>query len=280
MIRLPFGSIEPAGWLKRQLQIEADGLTRHLLDSKTFDRCLGPIAESSVESEVTYQRGVYQEGIFTLAYVTRDEVFSKRAVESIEKTLAEDPSFLGDDSPKQNAIFYLRSRQFRCFPEYYEATRDERIVEWMKKFYIAWGKFEGKLEWWPESATTDLIHVGFWLYNKTGDPAILETLRNKSGFADAVAESFLDFPNKKYEKHNVVVAWISKLPALVYEMKPEERYRKATFEGIERREQWFGQIAGRYTGHEHYTKLEDGRRARPTAPNFAAWWNICTRWKC
>jgi hypothetical protein len=43
-------------------------------------------------------------------------------------------------------------------------------------------------------------------------------------------------------------------------MKPEERYRKATFEGIARREQWFGQIAGRYTGHEHYTKLEDGRR--------------------
>jgi hypothetical protein len=58
----------------------------------------------------------------------------------------------------------------------------------------------------------------------------------------------------------VIVAWISKLPGLVYEMKPEERYRQAVFEGIARREQWFGQIAARSTGHEHYGKLKDGRR--------------------
>jgi hypothetical protein len=30
LIRLPFGSIGPAGWLERKLQIEADGLARTL----------------------------------------------------------------------------------------------------------------------------------------------------------------------------------------------------------------------------------------------------------
>ena len=30
LIRLPFGSIGPAGWLDRKLQIEADGLARTL----------------------------------------------------------------------------------------------------------------------------------------------------------------------------------------------------------------------------------------------------------
>jgi hypothetical protein len=259
-IRLPFGSIAPAGWLKRQLEIEADGLTRHLLDQKTFDRCIEPIAKSSVESEVSYQKGVYQEGIIVLAYLTRDEVFLKRARESIELTLAEDPAFLGDNPAQQNAVLYRRSRQIRAFIEYFEATRDERIVEWMKKFYAAWGKFDGKLEWWPESATTDLFHVGYWLYNLTGERAILDTIESKSGFTDAIADSFLDFPSGKYETHNVVVAWISKAPAMKFELNPEDRYRRATFEGIARRERWFGQIGGRYTGHEHYCKLENGRR--------------------
>jgi len=50
LIRLPFGSIGPAGWLERQLQIEADGLARRLLDSESIHRCLEPTL-SRVESE-------------------------------------------------------------------------------------------------------------------------------------------------------------------------------------------------------------------------------------
>ena len=55
--RLPFGSIMPEGWLKRQLQIEADGLARHLLDPKTFDRVLAPCkAERRSRSDLSAGR--------------------------------------------------------------------------------------------------------------------------------------------------------------------------------------------------------------------------------
>lgn len=155
---------------------------------------------------------------------------------------------------------YLRSRQTRAFIEYYEATHDERIIVWLSKFFRAWGKSAGKLGWWQEAATTDLFLVGVWLYNRTGDSEILEAIKSKSGFAGPVADSFLRFPQGDYEKHNVVVSWISRLPGILYQVTPEERYRLATFEGIDRREKCFGQIAGRYTGHEHFSKLEDGRR--------------------
>jgi hypothetical protein len=50
LIRLPFESVRPAGWLVRQLQIEADGLARQLLDCETLHRCLDPTL-SRVESE-------------------------------------------------------------------------------------------------------------------------------------------------------------------------------------------------------------------------------------
>jgi uncharacterized protein len=257
-VRLPFGSIVPEGWLKRQIEIEADGLARHLLDSKIFDRYLEPCKQC--ESEVTYQHGVYQEGMITLAWMTGDEVFRNWAKESVEKTLAEDPADLGNTQARLEAVMYVRSRQTRAFIEYYEATHVERIIAWLQKFFHAWGKSDGKLAWWPESATTDLFLVGIWLYNRTNDPVILDTIKSKAGFAEPVTESFLRFPQGDHEKHNVVVAWISRLPGILYQVKPEERYRLATFEGIDRREKSFGQIAGRYTGHEHFTKLEDGRR--------------------
>ena len=203
----------PEGWLRRQLQIEADGLVRHLLDPKTFDRILAPCKENG-EAEVTYQQGVYQEGIITLAWLTRDDVFLKRAGESVEKTLAEDPGDLGKTQAEHDAVMYKRSRQTRSFVEYYEASGDERIIAWLRDFFHAWGKSEAKLSWWPQSATTDLFLVGIWLYNQTGDRAILETIKAQSGFAEKVADSFLRFPQGDYEKHNVVVAWISRLPGI------------------------------------------------------------------
>jgi uncharacterized protein len=260
LVRLPFGSIEPRGWLRRQMEIQGDGMTRHLLDEATFDRYLEPC--KSCASEVTYQRGVYQEGVITLGWTMHDEVFLKRAKEAIEKTLAEDPTYLGTTRPEQDAVIYIRSRQMRAFVEHYEVTRDERIIAWLTRLFEAWGKFTDEISWWPVSATTDLFDVGFWLYNHTGNPAVLDAVRGKSGFAEKVTDSFLHFPEKEYEKHNVVVAWISKAPAALHQLDPgEPRYRNAVFEGIARRDQWFGQIAGRYTGHEHYTKkLEDGRR--------------------
>jgi uncharacterized protein len=257
--RLPFGSVMPEGWLKRQLQISADGLARHLLDPNTFDRVLGPCKQNG-EAEITYQQGVYQEGVITLAWMTRDEVFLKKAKESVNKTLAEDPTELGETQANFDAVLYKRSRQLRSFIEYYEATHDERILSWMAKFFHAWGKSEKKLSWWPESATTDLFLVGFWLYNQTGDAALLDVIKAKSRFVQPVADSFLRFPQGDYEKHNVVIAWISRLPGIVYQLSPEDRFRQATFEGIDRREKWFGQIGGRYTGHEHFTKLENGRK--------------------
>ena len=258
-VRLPFGSVMPEGWLKRQLLLEADGMARHLLDPKAFDRIVAPCRQNG-EAEVTYQQGVYQEGIITLAWMTRDEVFLRKAKESMEKTLAEDPTDLGKTQANFDAVLYKRSRQCRSFVEYYEATHDKRLLSWLESFYDAWGKSKEKLSWWPQSATTDLFLVGIWLYNQTGHASILEVIRARSAFVEPVADSFLRFPQGDYEKHNVVVAWISRLPGILYQVKPEDRYRQATFEGIARREQQFGQIGGRYTGHEHYCKLENGRR--------------------
>jgi hypothetical protein len=259
-IRLPFGSVMAEGWLARQLRIEADGLARHLLDPVMFDQVLGPCKENGI-SEITYQSGVYQEGLITLAWMTGDPVFLKRAKEAMEKTLAESPEALGTTDDEARGIMYIRGRQTRAFIEYYEATKDPRVLTWLTRFFHAWGKSDLKYSWWVEAATTDLFVVGVWLYDRTGDPVVLDTIRAKSGFSEKVVASFLDFPRGEYERHNVVIAWISRLPGILYELSADPRLRKATFDGIDGRDKWFGQIGGRYTGHEHFTKkIEDGRR--------------------
>ncbi len=75
-----------------------------------------------------------------------------------------------------------------------------------------------------------------------------------------MTDSFLAFPGGDYERHNVVVAWISRLPAVRWALTGDERYRRATLEGIALRERCFGQVGGRYAGHEHFPRIEDGLR--------------------
>jgi uncharacterized protein len=257
-VRLPFGSIAPRGWLKRQLEIEAGGLARRLLDPELFDRILGPCKGSLTEEY--YQRAVYQEGLVTLAGMTGDPAFVKAASESVEATLAEDPAWLGGERPEREAIIYGRGRQTRGLVEHFELTGDPRIVPWLTRLFHAWGASDITYWWWPESGTTDLLHVGLWLYNRTGDPIVLACVHRKSAFAEKVTDSFLAFPGGEYERHNVVVAWISRLPAVRWALTGDARYRRATFDGIEMRDRCYGQVGGRYAGHEHFPRLEDGLR--------------------
>src|ERR1700712_3940807 len=82
---LPLGQVRPAGWLQRQLRVQADGLSGHLdefwPDVGSESGWLGGTGES-------WERGPYfLDGLLPLAYLLDDERLKAKARKFVDWTL-------------------------------------------------------------------------------------------------------------------------------------------------------------------------------------------------
>ena len=172
----------------------------------------------------------------------------------------------------------------RFLTEYQEATGDPRIVPWMLQWYRRAGAAVPNDGGWEFQGCHEHLVPLYWLFNRTGDVALLDQARqivvrgnpppeqwlhgrvcfttlpdNRVPGIDDIALGFLQFPRIKTTTHGVVTAWRIKYPALFYQQQPDERYRQAALEGPGRLDRSFGQIAGRFAAHENFPPLETGR---------------------
>jgi hypothetical protein len=68
---LPLGSVKPKGWLRRQMEIQASGLSGHLDE---FWKDLGPNSGWLGGTGESWERGPYfLDGITPLAYLLEDQ---------------------------------------------------------------------------------------------------------------------------------------------------------------------------------------------------------------
>ncbi|MCX6878168.1 MAG: glycoside hydrolase family 127 protein [Verrucomicrobia bacterium] len=236
-LRLPTGAVRPQGWLRRQLRIQADGLT-----SWTWSA----FESGSHDANPPY----HQEGVVALALVLRDERLLKLARGYVDRRLT---------GPSSEVVDFPSASIMRFMMEYQEATRDARIIPWMCEWYRNADWLKGRDGWQGQGREE---HLGplLWLYNRTGDAKWLELV--KTHFAGppnyqpvwvnpaAIAEAWLQFPDHRLSNHGVVLTWRTKYPGLLYQFDPKEDYRRSVFEGLRRLDQYYGQIGGRYAAHE------------------------------
>lgn len=180
---LPLGSIKPAGWLKRQLRIQADGLSGHL--SETWAD-VGPNSGWLGGTGESWERGpYYMDGLLPLAYALDDAALKARALQFIDWTLTHQASN-GMLGPASNSDWWPRIVLLKALTQYQELTGDPRVIPAIKRYLRLqlselpsrplrdWGKFR-----WQDEALSVI-----WLYNRTGDPWLLDlaTLLHKQGF--------------------------------------------------------------------------------------------------
>lgn len=180
---LPLGSIRPQGWLRRQLQIQANGLSGHL-DEIWPD--VGPRSGWLGGDGESWERGPYYlDGLLPLAYALDDTKLKAKAQRFVDWTLTH-PAASGMIGPVSNNDWWPRFVMLKVLTQYEELTGDSRVIPAMDRYFRMqlkelpgrplrdWGKFR-----WQDEALSVL-----WLYNRTGESYLLELARllHRQGF--------------------------------------------------------------------------------------------------
>lgn len=172
---LPLGSIQPAGWLRHQLEIQANSLGGHL-DETWAD--VGPNSGWLGGSGESWERGPYfLDGLVPLAYLLNDTRLKAKAQKYIEWTL-DNQSPNGMIGPHSNDDWWPRFVMLKVLTQYQEVTGDPRVIPLLQRYAAYqfaelpkrplrdWGKFR-----WQDEALSII-----WLYNRTGDKTLLDLL--------------------------------------------------------------------------------------------------------
>jgi uncharacterized protein len=170
---LPLGSIQPRGWLRTQLRIQADGLSGHL-DETWAD--VGPNSGWLGGSGESWERGPYYlDGLVPLAWLLDDAALKAKAQKFIDWTL-DHQAASGMIGPATNDDWWPRIVMLKVLTQYQELTGDPRVIPVMEKYLRYqltqlpsrplrdWGKFR-----WQD----ELLSV-IWLYNRTGSRWLLD----------------------------------------------------------------------------------------------------------
>ena len=173
---LPLGALRPRGWLRTQLEIQANGLSGHL-DETWPD--VGPNSGWLGGNGESWERGPYYlDGLVPLAYLLDSATLKAKAQRYIDWTLGSQ-SADGRFGPRSNNDWWPRIVMLKVLTQYQEATDDPRVIPLMQRYYqyqLAelprrplrdWGKFR-----WQDEVLSVL-----WLYKRTGDPALLQLAR-------------------------------------------------------------------------------------------------------
>ncbi|HTQ09472.1 MAG TPA: beta-L-arabinofuranosidase domain-containing protein, partial [Fimbriimonadaceae bacterium] len=186
--KLPVGTIKPLGWVRKQLELEADGFTGHLEEISPFlkrenNAWLSPTGEGEHGwEEVPY----WLKGFGDLGYVLGDKRIIDDAKFWLDHVMAgqREDGWLGPQSnlvnnngkpdmwPNMPMLFALQS--------YYEYSHDKRVLDVMNRYFkwqLALREDEFYLSYWERQRGGDNMASVFWLYNLTGEPWLLDLAR-------------------------------------------------------------------------------------------------------
>ena len=264
----PNGSIKPAGWLKSQLQIQAAGLGGRL-DEVWPD--VGPNSGWLGGTGESWERGPYfVDGLLPLAWQLNDPTLKAKAQRFIDWTLAsQQPD--GMFGPKTNDDWWPRIVMLKVLTQYCELTDDPRVAPFMTAYFkhqLAelpkrplkdWGRFR-----WQDELLTAV-----WLYNRTGDSALIDLMKllKEQGFdwqrhfanfpfKDKTSKASLDIDGAPLGElalsaHGVNIAQSLKQPAVWYLVSGDQKDRDAVEAHLLLLDQYHGMPNGLFSADEH-----------------------------
>ncbi|MBI5117852.1 glycoside hydrolase family 127 protein [Candidatus Poribacteria bacterium] len=269
---LPLGRIRPTGWLKQQLQIQANGLSGHL------DEFWPDVAESQwIGGKAEgWERGPYWlDGVVPLAFLLNDPKLKSKVrhwIDSILQLQHED-GWLGPVLDETYGYKYDPWPSFvalKALTQYHEATADERVIPAIQKFLKKLDAVltEAPLQMWGQYRWADLVLSIHWLYERTGERWLLDLAAKAHSQGYDWRKNFADFAFKEkvnVEKsaeqgtflatHVVNNAMGIKHPGVWYRQSHSLEDRDAVWQILDVFDTYHGQATGVFTGDEHLAGL-------------------------
>jgi hypothetical protein len=247
-VKLPISSITPKGWLRHMLELEKDGMTGRLKEVSPwlkFETSAWGNKESQGErgwEEMPY----WLKGFGDLGYVLKDDAIIAEAKKWIEAVLAsqrEDGWFGPRVLPTSldgKPDLWPHMVMLNVLQSHYEYTGDERVLPFMTRYM----KWENQLPpsafgegYWPKLRMGDNIESVYWLYNRTGEPWLLD-------LAKKMHENMARWDQDVINWHNVNIAQGFRA-GTVYWMQSKDQ---ADFDSAERNYQKVIGIYGQFAG--------------------------------
>jgi len=188
LVTLPIDSISPGGWLKKKLQLEADGYTGRLEEISLFLREENSAWRSPEGKgkhgweEVPY----WLRGYVPLAYLLDEEDMIENARDWLEPIIRSGRSdgWFGPRSnlKKSGGSPDIMPNMFvqYALEDYYEETGDERVIELLLdfcRFIKDMPKNELLTGAWEKKRGVEQLHHVYWLYNRTGKKWLLDVAK-------------------------------------------------------------------------------------------------------
>jgi DUF1680 family protein len=267
---LPLGSIRPEGWLRRELQIQADGLSGHLDE---FWPDVGPNSGWLGGTGESWERGPYYlDGLLPLAYLLEDQRLIDKTQKYVEWTLTHqaDNGWIG---PPTNTDWWPNMVMLKVLTQYEEATHDPRVVPALTRYFMyhLHEAVRRPLQQWAVYRWADELVSIVWLYNRTADPRLLalaRTLHNQGtdwgrNFAHfefeaktsthdlALGPGDTEFSDRAMRAHGVNTAMGLKTSAVWSQVSGDAKDRDEVLQALDVLDTYHGQPNGMFSADEH-----------------------------
>lgn len=260
---LPLTSIKPRGWLLRQLRIQADGLSGHLDE---FWPSLGADSGWLGGAGESWERGpYYMDGLAPLAFLLDDEKLIAKAHKWVGWTLSNQRPD-GAIGPAKNEDWWPLMVMLKVLTQYQEATGDARVAPLMQRYFRHQsGLLAARpLKQWAIYRWGDQILSIVWLYNRTGEPWLLDLARRlskqgfdwKAHFADFQFREKLQKGDTSLKTHVVNNAMALKTSAVWWLVSRAAGDREAIYQLLGEMDRYHLLPNGVHSGDEHYAGLD------------------------
>ena len=268
LVKLPVGSVEPHGWVRRQIELQADGFIGHLTEISRFLKKDGNawLARDGKGHSPWEEVPYWLKGFGDTGYLLKDRRIMDEAKVWIEGILSSRQSD-GWFGPVTNKTGSRRQSgapdlwpnmiALNALQSYYEYTYDPRVLELMQA-YFKWeltvpdDKFLPPF--WQQQRASDNMASVYWLYNRTGEQYLLQ-------LAEKIQRNMADWTTSVANWHNVNIAQCFRAPAIFFQQSRDRHHLQATERNYNMIWGIYGQVpGGMFGGDENCRKGYYGPR--------------------